>query len=68
MLYEMLTGKRAFAGETLADTIESVLEREPDWQALPAKTPVKIRDLLRQCLQKDADRRLRKYRGRAANH
>ena len=58
LLYELLTGKRAFPGETLQDTIAAVLEREPDWQALPAKTPAKIRELLRQCLQKDADRRL----------
>jgi serine/threonine protein kinase/Tol biopolymer transport system component len=58
LLYELLTGKRAFPGETLPDTIAVVLEREPDWQALPAKMPAKVRDLLRQCLQKDADRRL----------
>ena len=53
LLYELLTGKRAFPGETLQDTIASVLEREPDWQALPAKTPTQVRELLRQCLQKD---------------
>jgi eukaryotic-like serine/threonine-protein kinase len=58
LLYELLTGKRAFQGETLQDTIAAVLEREPDFSALPAKTPAKIRDLLRQCLQKDAARRL----------
>ena len=58
LLYELLTGKRAFQGETQSDTIAAVLEREPDWQALPAKTPAKIRELLRQCLQKDANRRL----------
>ncbi|HYI97240.1 MAG TPA: protein kinase [Bryobacteraceae bacterium] len=46
LLYELLTGNRAFAGE-----------REPDWHALPAKTPAKVRDLIRQCLQKDASRR-----------
>jgi Tol biopolymer transport system component len=57
LLYELLTGKRAFQGETHSDTIAAVLEREPDWQALPAKTPPKIRELLRQCLQKDAGRR-----------
>ena len=57
-MYELLTGRRAFQGETLPETIAAVLEREPDWQALPAKTPAKIRELLRQCLQKDADRRL----------
>ena len=57
-MYELLTGKRAFTGETPSETIAAVLEREPDWQALPAKTPAKIRELLRQCLQKDAGRRL----------
>lgn len=57
LLYELVTGKRAFKGETLQETITAVLEREPDWQALPADTPAKIRDLLRQCLQKDARRR-----------
>jgi len=60
LLYELLTGKRAFKGETLQDTIAAVLEREPDWQALPPKTPAKVRDLLRQSLQKDAERRLPK--------
>jgi len=59
LLYELLTGKRAFPGETLQDTITAVLEREPNWQALPAKTPARVRELLRQCLQKDAGRRLR---------
>src|ERR1700675_5136864 len=58
LLYELLTGKRAFQGETSSDTITAVLEREPDWSALPAKTPARVRELLRQCLQKDANRRL----------
>ena len=58
LLYELLTGKRAFPGETLQDTITAVLELEPNWQALPAKTPAQVRELLRQCLQKDAGRRL----------
>ena len=57
LLYELLTGKRAFQGETLQDTIAAVLEGEPDWQALPAKTPAKVRELLRQCLQKDGGKR-----------
>jgi serine/threonine-protein kinase len=43
----------------VSDTIEFILEREPDWEKLPAKTPVKVRDLLRRCLQKDLNRRLR---------
>ncbi|HYI95642.1 MAG TPA: protein kinase [Bryobacteraceae bacterium] len=57
LLYELLTGQRAFQGETLQDTIAAVLEQEPDWQALPARTPAKIRELLRRCLQRDADQR-----------
>jgi formylglycine-generating enzyme required for sulfatase activity/tRNA A-37 threonylcarbamoyl transferase component Bud32/dienelactone hydrolase len=58
VLYEMLTGRPAFTGETAQDTIVSVLEREPDWQALPPGTPTKIRNLLRRCLLKDSERRL----------
>jgi serine/threonine protein kinase/tetratricopeptide (TPR) repeat protein len=62
VLYEMLTGREAFRGETVSDTIAAVLDREPDWQALPAATPAKIRDLLRRCLQKEAQRRPRDLR------
>ena len=58
LLYELLTGQRAFRGESSEDTIATVLEREPDWDAVPAKIPAKIRELLRRCLQKDAARRL----------
>ena len=58
VLYEMLSGRCAFAGETTSDTIARLIEREPDWKALPASTPVRIRDLLRRCLQKDQQRRL----------
>ncbi len=58
LLYELLTGKRAFPGETQQDTIAAVLEREPDWRALPAKTPAPLRELLQRSLQKDAGRRL----------
>ncbi|MBI4481357.1 MAG: serine/threonine-protein kinase [Acidobacteria bacterium] len=57
--YELLTGRSAFAGETTSDTIAAILERDPDWQALPISTPPKVRDLLGRCLQKDAHRRLR---------
>ena len=60
LLYELLTGKRAFPGETQSEAIAAVLEREPDWQALSAQTPATIRHLLRQCLEKDTDRRLHK--------
>ena len=59
VLYELLTRKEAFRGETVSDTIAAVLEREPDWHVLPSATPAKIRDLLRRCLQKDLQRRLR---------
>jgi eukaryotic-like serine/threonine-protein kinase len=59
VLYELLTRKEAFRGETVSDTIAAVLEREPDWHELPSATPTKIRDLLRRCLQKDLPRRLR---------
>ena len=58
VLYELLAGKRAFQGETQIEMIAAVLEREPDWQAVPAKTPAKVRELLRRCLQKDPSRRL----------
>ncbi len=59
VLYELLTGRRAFRGETLPDIIAAVLEREPDWKALPGTTPEKIRHLLQRALQKDAHNRLR---------
>jgi len=58
VLYELLSQRRAFAGETLNDIIAGVLEREPDWQALPPSTPRKVRDLLHKCFRKDIDRRL----------
>lgn len=59
VLYECLAAKQAFQGDTVSDLIAQILEREPDWDALPARTPQKIRDLLRRCLEKDAKRRLR---------
>ena len=59
VLYEMLTGRVAFAGETVSDTIGKILEREPDWAALPPTTPAIIRRLLRRCLAKDPKQRLR---------
>ena len=58
LLYETLTGRKAFDGETFSDVAAGVLEREPDWSALPARLPSKVRDLLRRCLQKDRDKRL----------
>src|ERR1700680_4307257 len=59
VLYELLTGKQAFQGETVTEILAAVLKGEPDWQALPPPTPTKIRDLLRRCLQKDMNRRVR---------
>ena len=59
VLFEMLTGRPAFAEETISDTIAHVLQRDVDWHALPPWTPVRLRDLLRRCLQKDVNRRLR---------
>ena len=59
VLYEMLTGRRAFAGEDVTDTIVSVISKEPDWAALPSSTSLSVRSLLRRCLDKDPKRRLR---------
>jgi len=59
VLYEVLTGRKAFPGETVSDIIASILARDPDWEALPERTPLKIRDLLRRCLQREPHRRLR---------
>ncbi|MBL7187070.1 MAG: serine/threonine-protein kinase [Phycisphaerae bacterium] len=58
VLYEMLTGRVPFEGETISDMLAGILEREPDWQALPQSTPANIRSLLRHCLKKDPRRRL----------
>jgi TolB-like protein/cytochrome c-type biogenesis protein CcmH/NrfG len=59
VLYEMLTGRVPFAGETMSDTIAAILERNPNWDALPASTPERVRRLLVRCLEKDPARRLR---------
>ena len=59
VLYELLAGHPAFKGETFSDTIAAILEREPDWGALPPATPATLRSLLRRCLEKDQKRRLR---------
>jgi serine/threonine protein kinase len=59
VLYECLTGKRPFEGEAFGDLIVSILEREPDLDALPAATPSHVRKLLQRALTKDARQRLR---------
>ncbi|MEO6237568.1 MAG: protein kinase, partial [Vicinamibacterales bacterium] len=59
VLYEMLTGRVPFPGETASDTIGKILEREPDWLVLPAETPIPIRRILVRCLAKDPKQRLR---------
>jgi len=58
VLYEMLSGKKAFDGESVSDTLASVLKLEPDWSALPAGTPDSIRKVVRRCLTKDRKQRL----------
>jgi eukaryotic-like serine/threonine-protein kinase len=58
VLYEMLAGKRAFGGNSVPDTLATVLKLEPDWDALPTRTPASIRTLVRRCLTKDRKQRL----------
>jgi serine/threonine protein kinase/Tol biopolymer transport system component len=59
VLYEMLTGVKLLAGETLSDTLAAVLTREPDWTLLPSSTPSGVRRLLVRCLERDPRKRLR---------
>jgi eukaryotic-like serine/threonine-protein kinase len=59
VLYEMLTGKMAFTGETVTDTLAAVIMKDPDWAQLPAATPMRVRVSLQRCLQKDPKQRLR---------
>ncbi|HJZ75320.1 MAG TPA: serine/threonine-protein kinase [Vicinamibacterales bacterium] len=58
VLYEMLTGRVAFPGDTLPEYIAAMLEREPDWAALPNSTPAEVLKLMRRCLERDPRRRL----------
>jgi Tol biopolymer transport system component len=58
VLYEMLTGAKAFAGDDVTDTIAAVVRAEPDWSKLPEGTPASLRRLLRRCLSKDVRARL----------
>ena len=59
VLYEMLAGRTPFARATLTDTLAAIVDRDPDWDALPRSTPPTIRRLLRRCLDKDPKQRLR---------
>ena len=58
VLYEMLTGTRAFDGGTVTETLALVLTREPDWLALPSDVPTVVRTLLEGCLAKDPRKRV----------
>jgi Tol biopolymer transport system component len=58
VLFELLTGRQAFNGEDITEILAAVVKSEPDWNWLPETTPVKIRDLLRRCLQKDKTLRM----------
>jgi serine/threonine protein kinase/Tol biopolymer transport system component len=59
VLYEMLTGRAVFEGATVSDVMARVIERDPDWSALPPATPPGVRRALQKCLEKDLKRRLR---------
>jgi serine/threonine protein kinase/Tol biopolymer transport system component len=59
VLFEMLTGQRAFPGETVTEILACVIEREPDWSVLPKALDPRILELLRRCLEKDPSRRRR---------
>src|SRR5262249_44834608 len=58
VLYESLTGRQAFPGDTATDIVAAILGREPDWNALPSGVPTSIRKLLERCLRKDLKQRL----------
>ena len=59
VLYEMLTGKRAYDGEDVSDTLAAVLRGDPDWAALPVRTPAAVVTAMRRCLEKDRKQRAR---------
>src|SRR5579864_8872299 len=58
VLFEMLTGRQSFPGETTSDILAGVLRAEPEWSALPAATPDGVRKLLKRCLERDRKQRL----------
>jgi Tol biopolymer transport system component len=59
VLYEMFTGRRAFEGDDVSDTLALILMKEPDWTALPATVPTAAGTVMRRCLQKDRKQRVR---------
>jgi len=59
ILFECLSGKKAFPGETITESLAAVLRGEPDWAALPADLPSSVHNLLRRCLERDTAERLR---------
>ena len=58
VLYEMLSGRRAFQGDEVSDILAGILRDDPAWDALPPSTPRSIRRLVRRCLEKDRRERL----------
>ena len=58
-IFELLSGRPAFEGETVTDVLSAIVAKEPDWSALPASTPVHLRALIERCLVKDSRARLR---------
>ncbi len=58
LIFELLTGRRPFPGDTISEALAKILEREPDWKTLPASTPAAVVHLIRRCLEKDPDLRL----------
>ena len=68
VLYEMLTARPPFTGQTLSDILDAIITREPDWTRLPAAAPEPVVRLLRRCLEKDHRRRSRRRGGCAARH
>ncbi|HZE19244.1 MAG TPA: protein kinase, partial [Candidatus Angelobacter sp.] len=62
VLFECFAGRPAFSGETPSDLIARILEREPDWSALPPSTPAPVREVLRRCLRKEVEERPRDIR------
>jgi Tol biopolymer transport system component len=59
VMYEMLTGRTLFSGETVSETMAFVMTKDPDWDALPTNTPVRVQELLRRCLTKEPRNRTR---------